>query len=130
MMTIAVEEILFGKLYRTLDAMPGVASITIHSEGVKGNGAEPKRKKQKQGGSQSVYCLVLGALASGPATRDRLAPVLEEAGKKGSSLPDALTKARKAKHITVKNAGKRDAVYTLTALGKKHYKTACEVEAA
>jgi hypothetical protein len=73
-MTISVEETFFGKIYRMLDTMPGVASIAIHSEGVKANGAA--RPKKKQGGTQSAHCLVLGALVKSPGiTKAQLVPV-------------------------------------------------------
>lgn len=127
MMTIAVEESFFGKIYRTLDTMSGVASIAIHSEGVKGNGRAASAP-QKKGGTGSVYCLVLGALCpNGPLPRSNLQAVVESAGKKASSLPDALMKAKKAKHITARGKG-RDVVYTITAAGRKHFDTACQID--
>jgi hypothetical protein len=129
MMTIAVEESFFGKLYRTLDTMPGVASISIHSEGVKTlNGAA--KAVQKQGGSKSVYCLVLGTVISKPgATRADLYAAVEATGKRSTSVPDALTKLKKAKHIAIKGKGK-GVTYSATPAGKKHYETACSIEEA
>lgn len=125
--TVDIEESFFGKIYRTLDTMPGVAAIAIHSEGVKGNGVAKPR--QKKGGTQSVPCLLLGALIQTPGlTREQVIPILEASGKKGSSLPDALTKLKKAGHIKIKGAGKAGASYTVTAAGKKHYQTACQIE--
>lgn len=125
-MTISVEETFFGKIYRMLDTMPGVASIAIHSEGVKANGAA--KPKKKQGGTQSAHCLVLGALVKSPGiTKAQLVPVLEGNGKKATTLPDTITKLKKAKHIAVKGSGKA-ATFTITAAGKKHFDTACEIE--
>jgi hypothetical protein len=126
-MMISVEEIAFGKVYRMLDTMPGVAAITILGEGPKTNGAAP-RGKQKQGGTGSVYCLLLGAMIETPGiSRPQLITVAEANGKKGTSVPDAITKMKKAKHVAVKGSGKAS-TFTVTAAGKKHFETACKIE--
>lgn len=128
MMTIAVEESFFGKIYRTLDSTPGVASITIHSEGPKSNGAASPRAGQKQGGTGSVYCLILNAMIENPGiARPQLMAVAEANGKRATSVPDAITKAKKAKHVAVKGSGK-SSTYTITAAGRKHFTTACQIE--
>ena len=125
---LEVEEAYYGKVWRTLDAMPGVVTLMPISEGVKQPGE--KKQRQKKGGTQSVYCLILGALAQPNvqnAARDYLVQVCEEAGKKATSVPDALMKMRKAKHV--KSTGKgRDVKFTITAAGRKHFETACQIE--
>jgi hypothetical protein len=61
-MTISVEETFFGKIYRMLDTMPGVASIAIHSEGVKANGAaRPKKRSRAERSLPTASCSVLSS---------------------------------------------------------------------
>ena len=132
MMTIAVEEAFFGKIYRTLDNMPGVATITIHSEGVKGNGAAPPTggRGQKRGGTQSSECVVLGALRKGPQVRSVLTEALNAAGKKGeASIAVTMRKLHTQKQVTKKGTGK-NVTYTITKAGEQRYATACQIEGA
>lgn len=126
-MTIEVEEIAFGKVFRTLDGMPGVINIRITGSGPKAM-AKPNGRGtngQRQGGTKTVPGIVLGELVKGPRGRPDLAPALERAGKKATSLPDALQKLRKAKAI--KTAGKgKGTEYTITPVGMKQYEAALE----
>lgn len=119
-MMLEIEEGAFGRVFRTLDGMPGVVSMMPIGDGPKN--AKAAGKKGKGG---TVYCLVLKALieAGKPLNRDALRDVLASNGKAASSLPDTLTKLKKAKHITIKNA-----MYSLTPAGRKHYDTSCPVE--
>jgi hypothetical protein len=124
---VEVEEIAHGRVFRMLDGTPGVVSITPVGDGPKSSRPDVAQKK---GGAQSVACLILGALVKTPGiSRAQLAPVLESAGKKVSSMPDALAKLRKAKHITTRGKGKT-VVYSITPAGKKHFDTACEIQPA
>lgn len=118
-MMIEVEEIAYGRVFRVLDTMQGVVTITPVGEGPKQAKAAAKGKKG------TVYCLVLSALieADKPLNRDALRDVLKANGKAASSLPDTLTKLKKAKHITIKSA-----MYSVTPAGRKHYETSCPVE--
>lgn len=119
-MMIEIEELAFGRVFRTLDGMPGVVAITPIGDGPKA----PKGPDGKKGKGGTVYCLVLRALieADKAINRDSLRDVLKANGKAASSLPDTLTKLKKAKHIVVKNA-----MYTITPGGRKHYDTSCPV---
>lgn len=118
-MMVEIEEVAFGRVFRFLDGMPGVVTITPIGDGPKAAKGAAKGKKG------TVYCLVLSALiaADKPLNRDALRDVLSANGKAASSLPDTLTKLKKAKHITIKNA-----MYTVTPAGRKHYETSCPVE--
>lgn len=124
---VEVEEIAHGRLFRLLDGMPGVVSITPVGDGPK-SGA--KSTGQKKGGAQSVPCIVLGAVISTPGiNRAQLAPIVEGAGKRVTSMPDALAKLKRDKHIVAHGSGK-SVTYSSTVAGKKHYKTACEIQSA
>lgn len=127
--TIDVEESFFGKIYRTLDTMPGVAAISIHSEGVK-QASSPGGKGQKRGGTQSAECVVLGELRKGPQLRVALTEALNAAGKKGdASIAITMRKLVEQKQATKKGVGK-NVTYTITKAGQTRYETACNVEAA
>jgi hypothetical protein len=127
-LTIDIEEIAFGRVWRLLDTMPGVVNIKLHGEGPKSKPGGSKQP-QKKGGSQSVPCLVLGALieANAKIGRDPLNKVLEANGKKATSLPDAIQKLFKAKEIQRFGKG-RDVTYGITVKGRKRYETACEIQ--
>jgi hypothetical protein len=118
---VDIEEIAFGRVFRALDGMPGVVSLTPIGDGPRA----AKGAAGKKGKGGTVYCLVLRTLidAGKPVNRDTLRNVLASNGKSATSLPDALTKLAKAKHITNKNA-----MYSVTPTGRKHYDTSCPVE--
>jgi len=120
-MMLEIEEAAFGRVFRTLDGMPGVVSLMPIGDGPKA----AKGKAGKKGKGGTVYCLVLKALieAGKPVNRDALRNVLADHGRAATSLPDALSKMKKAKHITVKSA-----MYSITPMGRKHYDTSCPVE--
>jgi hypothetical protein len=119
-MMLEIEEAAFGRVFRALDGMPGVVAMTPIGDGPKVKG--PAGKKGKGG---TVYCIVLRALieADKAVNRDVLRDVLKAHGKAATSLPDALTKLQRAKHITNKNA-----MYSVTPAGRKHYETSCPIE--
>jgi hypothetical protein len=119
-MLVEVEEIAYGRVLRLLDGTQGVVSITSVGDGPK----QPK-SAAKKGKSGTVYCLVLKALidAKGAINRDALREVLKSNGKSATSLPDTLTKLKKAKHITIAKA-----MYTVTPAGRKFYETSCPIE--
>ena len=119
-MMVEIEETAFGRVFRALDGMPGVVSMTPIGDGPKTKG--PVGKKGKGG---TVYCLVLRALIEADKTvnRDVLRNMLSANGKAATSLPDALMKMQKAKHITNKKA-----MYGITPAGRKHYETSCPIQ--
>lgn len=124
---VEVEEIAHGRLFRLLDGMQGVVSITPVGDGPR---AAANGTRQKKGGAQSVSCIVLGAVIATPGiTRAQLKPVIEGAGKRVSSMPDALSKLKRDKYIVAHGSGK-SVTYSSTVAGKKHYKTACEIQPA
>ena len=127
-MIITVEEIAFGKVFRILDTMPGVVSISLTGQGPKMPGKlNGSHKGQKMGGANTVPCLVLGALieADGKSlNRSDLIPAVEAAGKRATSVPDALTKLIKLSCIK-----RKEGQITITATGRKHYETACAIQA-
>lgn len=129
-MTIEVEEVAFGRVFRTLDAMAGVVAIKLKGEGpkkAKANGSGGAG--QKHGGAQSVACIVLGALTDKILNRQELATTLEANGKKAASLPDTLMKLRKMGEIRSIGEG-RDIKYKITTKGVKHFNTACAIQPA
>lgn len=128
-MMIEVEEIAHGRVFRLLDTMEGVVSITPIGDGPKSARQNSGGSKgQKQGGSQSVACLVLGALLQTPGlTREHLFPVLESHGKRRTSLPDTLMKLKKAGEIRASGSG-RNVTYKATPAGKKRFETACQIQ--
>lgn len=129
-MTIEVEEIAFGKIFRTLDGMPGVVNIRIAGSGPKtAAAAKSSTAGQKQGGAQTVPCIVLGTLIENktPLGRPELFDAVESYGKHGTSLPDALQKLRRAKAIKSTGSG-RTVTYKITPVGVKQFETACSIQ--
>lgn len=119
--TLEVEQVALGKVWTTLDGMTGVISIGLH-----GNGPKPtsKKKGSKHGSSATVPCIVLGALEKKPLGKPALIEAVVASGKAATSLPDALTKLKKEKHIVPVG----DGFYKITQAGAKRYQTACKVE--
>lgn len=125
---VEVEEIAFGRVFRALDGMNGVVSLTPVGEGVKA--ATGKTTGQKKGGAQSSACVVLGELIrSGPLPRSNIVAALRTAGKSVASTADTMKKLFVAKHVTKRGRG-RDVVYTITPAGKKRFETACTIQPA
>jgi len=95
-MTIEVEEMAFGKVFRTLDGMPGVIAIKIAGTGPK----KPKGNSKGNSGGRTSAQIVLAELVRQPLDKGALTQRLEEGGKKATSLPDTLYKLRNQKLIT------------------------------
>lgn len=122
--TIDVEEIAFGRVWRTLDAMPGVVKMHMH-----GTGPKPEAKvraSSKKG--ETVHCVLLRALkANEDAFPSALIPkkVLEDAvikaGKAKGSLHNVIDKAKKLKHLRSPKTG----FYKITPAGVKYIETVC-----
>jgi hypothetical protein len=125
---VDVEEASFGRVFRILDNMPGVALITIVSEGVKNGRAAPS-PVQRRGGTNSIPCIILSELIKGQQNRESLREAISKAGKAKSSLPDALSKLQKAKEIMSIGKG-RHVKYGITPSGRTTFKTACENQQA
>lgn len=128
---VEVEEIAYGRIFRMLDGSDGVVSILPVGEGPRSQRATGGNV-QKKGGAQSAPCIVLGALiAAGRVQLDRAAlrATLKVNGKSETSLPDTLTKLKKAGEIRASGSG-RDVVYAITAAGRKRHETACNIQAA
>jgi hypothetical protein len=125
--TISVEELMFGKVWTTLDTMPGVISISIHGSGSK-KAAVPRNGKQS--GTATRECLILGYMIENkqPVNRDALYALLEKAGKARTSLPDALTILKKKKFITINKPNSKDTTYKITAAGRARYAAVCAAE--
>src|SRR6266403_2960072 len=82
-MTIEVEEMAFGKVFRTLDGMPGVIAIKIAGTGPK----KPKGNSKGNSGGRTSAQIVLAELVRQPLDKGALTQRLEEGGKKATSLP-------------------------------------------
>jgi hypothetical protein len=121
-MTIEVEEIAFGPVFRKLDIMPGV--IAIHLRGTGPRAVGPRNR----GSVATVECLVLGALmlAKKPLNTTELATAITSFGKQKSSLGDSLMKLKAKKHI----AAVKTATYKITPAGVDRYRTACVLATA
>lgn len=121
-MTIDVEEIAFGAVFRKLDAMPGVISINLRGSGPRGQAASKARK----GSAATVECLILGALveAKEPVTRAALVEAATAGGKQASSVPDALNKLKNKKHVRVVRGG----MYKVMPAGRARYNEACAIQ--
>jgi predicted transcriptional regulator len=125
---VEIEEIAFGRVFRALDGMNGVVSLTPVGEGVKA--ATGKPTGQKKGGAQSAPCLVLYALKGGvPMSRSTLTAVLVEGGKAATSTADTMKKLMVAKEVTKHGTGK-NVTYKITPKGIKRYETACQIQPA
>lgn len=119
-MSIKVEEIAFGKVWSTLDTMPGVISITIEGNGPK---AKPNGKATN-GNGKTVADLVLETLlAKSPQTKTQLEDYVAHGGKAKTSLPDTIARLKKGKLIRpIGNKGQ----YKITAAGTKQATTQLE----
>jgi hypothetical protein len=129
-MLIEVEEIAYGRVFRTLDGMDGVVSITPIGDGPKSSrqNVAGATAVQKKGGAQSAPCLVLGALMITPGlSRAQLTEVIVSNGKSKNSLPDTIAKLKDAGEIRASGEG-RAITYRITAAGKKRWNTACQIQ--
>lgn len=109
---IAVEESFFGRVFRALDGMAGVAGVTIVSERHPPKAAKPQGSATK---GTTAACLILKTLEAGITHRDALGAMLEQNGKKAATAPSTLQSLLKAKHITARGNG----TYKITPAGKK-----------
>jgi len=122
MMMIEVEEIAFGKVWRTLDLMPGVITIHMKGSGPKAIASKPNGK----GNGTTIPNLILEALlARSPKTMSKieLEKVIEAGGKMKASLPNSIQKLKKQKCI--RSIGSKGD-YKITAAGSKEATTQLE----
>lgn len=113
-MVIEVEEIAFGKVFRTLDAMPGVISIHLKGSGPKA----PKPAAVSV--SATVKSMILGALSEKPHDIDALKDIVAKGGKSATSVPDAINKLKNDKKIA--SVVGQKGVYRITAAGRNEDK--------
>ena len=126
---VEVEEVAHGKLFRVLDGMPGIVSITPIGDGPKSAGSG--RTGVKQGGAASSECIVLGALiaAKGSVPRTELTKVLVSHGRSPSGVGTIMSVLSKKKEVkAVSGAGTKDVKYSVTSAGKKRFETACQIQ--
>lgn len=110
-LTIEIEEIAFGRVWRTLDAMPGV--INIH---MKGQGPKQLKPATEVLNKKTTARLVLEALLiKSPASKLLLEEAILAGGKQKASLADTLTKLKKQKNISPAGKG----MFKITAAGIK-----------
>lgn len=93
-MLIEVEEVAFGRVFRTLDGMQGVISINLKGTGPKKGPCTPKAQ-----GGKTVNEIILDALTDSPLPRKTLEGVLARHGKAATSAASALTHLRKTKKV-------------------------------
>jgi hypothetical protein len=130
MMMIECEEIAFGRVFRTLDTMPGVASIKIMGNGAKiatgpgkGNRTPGTRAKGSLKDGTSGRCIVLNALTDGPKSLKDINELMVAAGKSPKTLHGQSHMMLKLK--LVKKTGK--GILAITAAGKKYLETKCNI---
>jgi hypothetical protein len=88
--TIAVEEAIFGKVYRLLDTMPGVVSLTYHAEGAK---TKPNGKAKTPRGSFDISghdALLAFLYKTHPAKLSDLRAAFEKMGRSPNSIPSLM----------------------------------------
>jgi hypothetical protein len=111
--TVDVEEIAFGKVFRTLDAMPGVISIKIVGDG-------PRSQQQPAtSGRPRAAAILLQALSAAPRgqmARGDLEAVLAKNGRSKKSFPGTLFTMEKQKLLRRSARGK---IVTMTPAGAK-----------
>lgn len=93
-MLIEVEELAFGRVFRTLDSMAGVISINLKGDGPKKGPCTPKSQ-----GGKTVNEIILDALLDKPMARKEIGPLLAHNGKNPSSAGSALAALRKTKKL-------------------------------
>ena len=128
MMTIAVEEIAFGAVFRRIKNMDGVISLDIDAEKderkYKGGGGIAKNGKGTDAAGTSALCVVLSALdAEGTRlTSGQLGDVLESAGKSRKTFANVSARLRNRKLAQKSKTG-----WALTLIGRKYLKTECRI---
>lgn len=98
MMLVAVEEIAFGKVFRTLNTMDGVVGIKINADAdAASQSTKQKRGTQKDG--TSALCIVMRRIAAdkNPVTPRVLGDVLEAAGYSRKTWGNIVAKFRDQK---------------------------------
>lgn len=93
-MMIEVEELAFGRVFRTLDGMQGVIAIDIKGDGPKKGQCVPKAQ-----GGKTINEIIFDALNEGPKARKQLEHELARNGKAPTSIGSALTALRKSKRL-------------------------------
>jgi len=119
---ISVEEIAFGKVFRTLDEMPGVVSIKIKGSGPNASAPESARKHGKASEGTTGKCVVFNFLlgkkkAVAPGV---LADAIVAAGKSKNSIGNILYEAVKLKELAHSKDG-----YKLTPVGLNFLRNNC-----
>ena len=117
--TVSVEEIAFGKVYRMLDTHPGVISMTYHAEGSKPNGHDKKENGNK-GKPKNTFEMrgseyLLGAMYKhkGPVRTIALRKLFEQAKRSPASVSSLLHAAKQEGLIESREDG-----YVLTKKGR------------
>jgi hypothetical protein len=127
MIMIMVEELAFGSVYRKIDAMPGVISLSLNANnGDKAPAAPAKtRAKGKTADGSTALCIVLNALhmAHGSAIpRSELRDLIVTQGKAPKSLANVIFTGRRKKLMKTT----KDGLVILPA-GDKYLKTECAI---
>lgn len=123
-MFLQVEEVAFGRVFRSLRDMSGVVSIELEGKQKGAAPAAPKRPKGKTSEGTTNQCIVLFALQKENLHRKELEAQLVATGRKASSLNGLLGKMTKAKLIKAHGEG----IYAITASGNKFVNTSCPVQ--
>jgi len=131
-MTIAIEEIAFGSVFRRLKNMEGVISLDIHDDNEKpksngkgrGGGGIAKQPKGTDAGKDSAKCIVLNYIdqAKRPCPSGELTLRLVEAGKSPKTFANV-------SHIMKRDklARKTKKGWVLSPTGRKYLNTECRV---
>ncbi len=116
-LTIAVEQVAFGKVWTALDVMPGVIEIKIHGKGPpKQKAAKPFNEKMN-GSTPTISNIILNALQDKKALPTTiLGEILEANDKRKASLPNVLYKLKNEEKL-IASAGV--GIYKITAKGRK-----------
>lgn len=127
MMTIAVEEIAFGSVFRRVKNMDGVISLAIDAEQDTKSNGKTRAKKPKKGtmaDGTSAKCIVLSSLErSGvPMSSSDLMDILEGAGKSRKTFANVTHHAKKDKTIRKTAKG-----WVITPTGRKVLETECQI---
>jgi hypothetical protein len=134
MMTIAVEEIAFGAVFRRLKNMPGVISLDLDGNADekpakngtngkgKGGGGIAKNGKGTDAAGSSARCIVMSAMADGVATGPDLATALEAQGKSRKTFANVSHWLRHNKMARKSKKG-----WSLTAKGHVYLDTECKI---
>lgn len=132
MMSIAVEEIAFGRVFRVLKNMSGVISLDIDGNADKAATKNPERAPRGSAiKGTSGRCIVLGLLTQTPGiTSLQMGDAMSSAGKSPKTLHSLLHLMAKEKQIkkwAPKKKGGRP-TFTITATGRGYMAKNCAVE--